>query len=440
MSQCFSPVNLKFGLLAAALLITIPSAISQTQDEVTLKRTVAELNVVRDGEATETGAAFLVGADSRYLYFLTAFHLVRASSSVTMRFLGSASDYDGEVLDKADEDQDAAVVRVSKSDVGSLSFPYLVLGSTDRLHPGSTLIAIGHPGPIEWSVSLTTVGRTTDPDDDRRFLLNRVQSIEKGDSAAPVFDDRGYLVGMVREVTSDFVYVDKIESLVSTLRDDSRRIPTSNLHVPVPDFNGFWSDGVAGHTVKIQTNGQTVLLTRYNGPDQVDAPQGTIEGQHLHATFKMYGVNDGGEMDLTLSIDGERITGTIGAPRMGYGFQNYTLTRLESGQLPQNGAPSQVVLTGDWSDGQPADHFFEFSFDGYSTSVTKYGPGRQLIYRAPVSIVGRAVRFSIQSLDGPMDIECTVSPDNLILDGKMTIRNTGVTLPYRLDKVFVAGR
>ena len=431
---------LRFGFVAATLIFVSLWAECQTQDQATLKKTVAELNIGRNGRSTETGAGFLVGVDAQYLYFLTAYHVVKGASSIDVHFLGSASQYRGELLDRVAQDLDAAVVRVARSQIGGFSFPFLILGSSDRLRSGSTSTTIGHPGTLEWSIAQAVVARTNDPDDGRRFLLTRVQSIEKGNSGGPVFDGHGYVVGMVREVTSDFIYVEKIETLVGALKDDSWRVPTTNLRSPVPDFNGSWSDGVAGHVVRIETNGDTALLRRYNGPDEVDVPQGTIDGRHLHATFKLYGVNNGGEIDLTLSPDGQRLTGTTGAPRMGYGSQSYILTRLDSDQLAQRGAPSQVVLSGNWSDGQPADHYFEFSFDGYTTSVTKYGAGRQFIYKAPVSIVGRTVRFSIQSQSGPMDVECTVSSDNLIMEGKITIRSTGVTQAYRLDKVFVAGR
>src|SRR5690349_10662890 len=149
---------------------------------------------------------------------------------------------------------------------------------------------IGHPGPLEWSISHTSVARIGDPDDSRKFLLTKVGSIENGNSGGPVLDSQGFVVGMVREVTSDFVYVEKIEPIINALRDDSWRVPTNNLHSHVPDFNGTWSDGTAGNVVKIRTTGDTVLMTRYNGQEEVDAPQGTISGRRLHASFKMYGV------------------------------------------------------------------------------------------------------------------------------------------------------
>src|SRR5207244_8794588 len=102
----------------------------------------------------------------------------------------------------------------------------------------------------------------------------KIGSIEKGNSGGPVCDGQGHVVGMVREVTPDFVYVDKIEPLVSALNDDSWRVPTTNLRSPTPDFNGSWSDGVAGHVARIRTTGDTALMTRYNGPEEVDSPQG----------------------------------------------------------------------------------------------------------------------------------------------------------------------
>src|SRR5207244_11178135 len=92
-----------------------------------------------------------------------------------------------------------------------------------------------------------------------------------------------------------------------------------------------------------------------------------------------------------------------------------------------------------WSDGQQKC-YCEFSYDGFHTTMTKYGSGRQFIYSAPVSVVGRRVRFSVPSANGPNDADFTVSADNLILEGTITTRNTGQTQPYRLHRVYTATR
>lgn len=412
---------------------------AQTNDPATMKRSVAQIIVHRPGLANETGAGFLVGADQGYLYFLTANHVVQNNSRIDLQFLGLATACMGQELSRVSEDLDAAVVRVARSCAASIDFPFWVTGNTSRLHQGMSSSAIGHPGSLEWSIAHTSVARATDPDDGRKFLLTKVGSIEKGNSGGPVLDGQGSLIGMVREVTSDFVYVEKIEPILSALQDDSWRVPVNNLRSPLPDFNGSWSDGTAGHVVKIRTNGDTVLLTRYNGQEEVDAPQGTVTGRHLHATFKMYGVNDGGEIDLTLSQDGQRLTGTTGAPRMGYGSQNYTLTRLETDQLPLRGAPTPQILTGLWNDGH-ADYYFEFSFNGYETHVTEYRSGMQFITTASVSVVGRRVRYSLPMSSGRLDVDLTVTSDNMIMEGTVTDRNTGQSRPYRLDKSTVGVR
>ena len=88
-----------------------------------------------------------------------------------------------------DKERDLALVRVD-ADLGAL-----VLGDSDAVHPGDSVVAIGHPLGFEDTVSngLVSAIRVVDP---TLTVLQISAPIAPGSSGGPLFSDRGEVIGV----------------------------------------------------------------------------------------------------------------------------------------------------------------------------------------------------------------------------------------------------
>ena len=137
------------------------------------------------------GSGFVYSPDG---YILTNFHVIEDSNSITVSF------YDGTSMNAKlvgyDESNDIAVLKVDATNLKSV-----VLGDSDNLNVGDTVLAIGNPlGELTFSL---TAGAVSALDREVTFsgglTMNLIQTdcaINSGNSGGPLFNLYGEVIGI----------------------------------------------------------------------------------------------------------------------------------------------------------------------------------------------------------------------------------------------------
>ena len=137
------------------------------------------------------GSGFVYSADG---YIITNYHVVEDSNSISVSF------YDGESMDAKligyDESNDIAVLKVEAQGLRPV-----ILGDSDNLNVGDTVLAIGNPlGELTFSL---TAGVVSALDREVTFsggiTMNLIQTdsaINSGNSGGPLFNLYGEVVGI----------------------------------------------------------------------------------------------------------------------------------------------------------------------------------------------------------------------------------------------------
>ena len=138
-----------------------------------------------------SGSGFVISSDG---YILTNFHVIEDSDSVTV------TTYDGKAYDATvigyDESNDIAVLKVDAQDLVPV-----VLGDSDKLNVGDSVIAIGNPlGELTFSL---TSGAVSAMDREVTFsgniTMNLIQTdcaINSGNSGGALFNLYGEVIGV----------------------------------------------------------------------------------------------------------------------------------------------------------------------------------------------------------------------------------------------------
>lgn len=128
-------------------------------------------------------------------YVLTNEHVVGNAERIRV-FLPDGRDFEGRLVG-TDPWQDVAVVKI---DGGNL--PVAPLGTSADLRVGQTVIAIGNPYGLDYTVTrgvVSAVGRTLQTGEGRPPLEHLIQTdaaINPGNSGGPLVDSRGRVVGI----------------------------------------------------------------------------------------------------------------------------------------------------------------------------------------------------------------------------------------------------
>jgi S1-C subfamily serine protease len=177
------------ALRDAELLDAYSQAVVRVVDLIT--PAVLSIHPRRGEQRGGSGSGFLLTPDG---FALTNSHVVGGRSSL------GATTADGDRLDAEvvgdDPATDLALVRVRATDL-----PVCELGSSEALHVGQLVIAIGSPLGFQSTVStgiVSALGRTM-RGQDGRLIQNIVQHtapLNPGNSGGPLVDSRGHVVGV----------------------------------------------------------------------------------------------------------------------------------------------------------------------------------------------------------------------------------------------------
>jgi serine protease Do len=143
---------------------------------------------VRTGQSLGTG--FIVSADG---LIATNLHVIAGSANITVT-LSDHREYQVVEIWNGDRQRDLVVMRIQAK-----KLPVIPLGNSDDIHPGDSVVAIGHPLGLEDTVSNGLVSAVRKLDKGLT-VLQISAPIAPGSSGGPIFNDRGEVIGVATAI------------------------------------------------------------------------------------------------------------------------------------------------------------------------------------------------------------------------------------------------
>ena len=137
------------------------------------------------------GSGFILTQDG---YILTNYHVVEGSNSIKVTTYDGTS-YDAQLIGY-DESNDIAVLKIDATDLTPV-----VLGDSDTLNVGDTVVAIGNPLGVELRGTLTdgivsAINRDVYVDGVTMTLIQTNAALNNGNSGGPLINVYGQVVGI----------------------------------------------------------------------------------------------------------------------------------------------------------------------------------------------------------------------------------------------------
>ena len=161
----------------------------QSPADITAHATPA-IVTVHAGDSLGTG--FVVRKDG---WIATNFHVVRGATDVTVEF-SNHHQYPVVEIMNANRLHDLVILRIDAANL-----PVLVIGDSDRVRPGDSVLAIGHPLGLEDTVSNGLISAVREVHTGLR-VLQISAPIAPGSSGGPLFNDRGEVIGVATAVST----------------------------------------------------------------------------------------------------------------------------------------------------------------------------------------------------------------------------------------------
>ncbi len=195
-----SPASLvrALPLLAVVLLVVpavraadlvLPSDKPLSVEELTsaVRQSVVVITVTgREGTEEGVGSGFVVAEDG---LIATALHVIGEARPIQVR-LADGRKFDATVVHAWDRKTDLALVRIEAD-----GLPVLPLGDSDALRQGASVIALGTPQGLEYSVVQGVVSAMRDTETGQMIQL--AIPLEPGNSGGPLLDMRGNVQGIL---------------------------------------------------------------------------------------------------------------------------------------------------------------------------------------------------------------------------------------------------
>ena len=164
-------------------------ALTQSPAEITARSTPA-IVTVRTSDGLGTG--FIVRKDG---WVATNFHVVRAATAVTVVF-SDHREFEVVEIMNANRLHDLVILRIDAKNL-----PVLPIGDSDRVRPGDSVLAIGHPLGLEDTVSNGLISAVREVHEGLQ-VLQISAPIAPGSSGGPLFNDRGEVIGVATAVST----------------------------------------------------------------------------------------------------------------------------------------------------------------------------------------------------------------------------------------------
>jgi serine protease Do len=182
-------------LLVAFALPTFTLAQEKKKDAKTVEQIAEEakesiaviLYTGRDGKQQGLGTGFVISADG---LIATNLHVIGEARPITVQFFDGSKHEATEVF-ASDRKLDLAIVRID----AKKKLKPLPLGDSAKLPQGQSIIALGHPRGLEYSVVAGVLSGKRDMEG--VSMLQLAIPIEQGNSGGPVLDPQGRVLGIV---------------------------------------------------------------------------------------------------------------------------------------------------------------------------------------------------------------------------------------------------
>ncbi len=163
------------------------AASMRTPAEIAARSTPSVVSV-RTEQSLGTG--FVVSNDG---LVATNLHVVAGNSKITIT-LADHREFQVVEIWNGDRQRDLVIMRIEAQ-----KLPVVSLGDSSAIHPGDSVVAIGHPLGLEDTVSNGLVSAIRKVDDDLT-VLQISAPIAPGSSGGPIFNDRGEVIGVATAI------------------------------------------------------------------------------------------------------------------------------------------------------------------------------------------------------------------------------------------------
>jgi hypothetical protein len=167
---------------------TSPSVAALRSPAEIAARSTPSVVSVRTEQSLGTG--FVVGNDG---LVATNLHVVAGNSKITIT-LADHREFQVVEIYNGDRQRDLVIMRIEAQ-----KLPVLSLGDSNAIHPGDSVVAIGHPLGLEDTVSNGLVSAIRKLDEDLT-VLQISAPIAPGSSGGPIFNDRGEVIGVATAI------------------------------------------------------------------------------------------------------------------------------------------------------------------------------------------------------------------------------------------------
>lgn len=141
----------------------------------------------RDGKQQGLGTGFVISEDG---LIATNLHVIGEARPISVQ-LADGSKHEATVVQASDRKFDLAIVKID----AKKKLTPLVMGDSTNLKQGQSLVALGHPRGLEYSVVAGVLSGKREFDG--VSMLQLAIPIEQGNSGGPVLDMQGRVVGIV---------------------------------------------------------------------------------------------------------------------------------------------------------------------------------------------------------------------------------------------------
>ena len=267
------------------------------------------------------GSGFILTEDG---YILTNYHVVENSNSITVAMY-SGDTYDATLIGY-DESNDVAVLKVDAEGLSPV-----VLGDSDNLNVGDSVVAIGNPlGELTFSMSsgiVSCVNRAINVEGTPFNMIQVDASINPGNSGGPLMNLYGEVVGIVSAKYSTYssttveglgfaIPIDDVKSIITDIMENGAVTGKAYMAVTVGTMN---SQMAAQYSIDIDQGVFVYSVVKGGAGDKAGLRLGDVitkmgdttltSRQDLSAALKSY--RSGDTATLTVFRDGSYITTDI---------------------------------------------------------------------------------------------------------------------------------
>ncbi|MCY2962265.1 MAG: trypsin-like peptidase domain-containing protein [Planctomycetota bacterium] len=161
----------------------------QTVEQLTesAKKSIVVISFTgRDGRNSGLGTGFVISADG---LIATNLHVIGEGRPLNVQ-TSDGRNFEVKSIEAFDRHVDLALIRVDATDL-----PALPLGDSDAIRQGQSVIVLGNPRGLKYSVVAGVISGVQEID--RKTMLQLAIPIEPGNSGGPVLDRQGRVLGVV---------------------------------------------------------------------------------------------------------------------------------------------------------------------------------------------------------------------------------------------------